>query len=73
MMEAAMRKDQEGKVYPPDSTVDVPNRPPRPKPGADDEAASQVQPTEEDRDDSSWADNTRPAPNKRGVRNSNFF
>ncbi|ARP91147.1 hypothetical protein CAL14_13305 [Bordetella genomosp. 9] len=65
--------DATGKVFPPDSPVDVPNLPRPPKNGAPDEARDSGQPREDAQTDSSWADNTKPAPNKKNVRDHNIF
>jgi hypothetical protein len=62
-----------GKVFPPDSPVDVPNLPRPPKRGSPDEARDAGQPAEDSQTESSWADNTRPAPYKKNVRISNIF
>ncbi|HTJ99811.1 MAG TPA: hypothetical protein VL522_09325 [Bordetella sp.] len=62
-----------GKVFPPDSPVDVPNLPPPPKAGTPDEARNASQPAEDTGTGSGWADNTQPAPYKKRVRDSNIF
>jgi hypothetical protein len=63
----------QGKVFPPDSPVDVPNLPQPPKDGAHDETRDTGQPSEDSLTESSWADNTQPAPYKKNVRISNIF
>jgi hypothetical protein len=63
----------QAKVFPPDSPVDVPNLPRKPKGHARDAAAQASQPAEDAQTESSWADNTQPAPNKKNVRSSNIF
>lgn len=65
--------DAQGKVFPPDSPVDVPNLPQPPRRGTPDEARDASQPVEDAGDGSSWADNTKPAPYKKRVRDSNYF
>lgn len=60
------------KVLPPSSPVDVPARPPK-APAAKDAAQGGSEPVEDATSESSWADNTRPAPAKKNVRNSNIF
>lgn len=72
----ASRRTEAGtqaKVFPPDSPVDVPNLPRKPKVHARDAAREASQPAEDVQTESSWADNTRPAPNKKNVRTSNIF
>ncbi|ARP81042.1 hypothetical protein CAL12_09420 [Bordetella genomosp. 8] len=64
---------EQGRVFPPDSPVDVPNLPPAPTASTPDEARDASQPEEETRGDGSWADNTKPAPYKKHVRDSNIF
>ncbi|CAM3634170.1 hypothetical protein [Bordetella flabilis] len=63
----------EGKVFPPDSPVDVPNLPQPPHDDASDAAHEAAQPVADRKTDSSWADNTQPAPDKKNVRTSNIF
>jgi hypothetical protein len=66
----------QGKVFPPDSPVDVPNLPQPPQGDADDatrETGETGQPVADRQTDSSWADNTQPAPDKKNVRISNIF
>ncbi|CAM3751186.1 hypothetical protein [Bordetella bronchialis] len=63
----------QGRVFPPDSPVDVPNLPRPPQEGTPDEARDASQPQAETRGDGSWADNTKPAPYKKHVRDSNIF
>ncbi|AOB30775.1 hypothetical protein AKI39_08815 [Bordetella sp. H567] len=62
-----------GKVFPPDSPVDVPNLPRPRQDRAHDEARNASQPVEDAGSGSSWADNTKPAPYKKRVRDSNIF
>lgn len=64
---------EQGRVFPPDSPVDVPNLPQAPTAETPDEARNASQPEEETRGDGSWADNTKPAPYKKHVRDSNIF
>ncbi|OZI59875.1 hypothetical protein [Bordetella genomosp. 11] len=63
----------QAKVFPPDSPVDVPNLPRPPQDPAADEARNASQPVEDAASGSSWADNTKPAPYKKRVRDSNIF
>jgi hypothetical protein len=63
----------QGKVFPPDSPVDVPNLPQPPQGDADDATRETGQPVADRQTDSSWADNTQPAPDKKNVRISNIF
>lgn len=60
------------KIYAPDSPVDVPNRPAPQPPGVEDRAQRQGPSNQEERNDSSWADNTRAAPGKKNARTSIF-
>jgi hypothetical protein len=59
----------QARVFPPDSPVDVPNLPPP----AGDEARDADQRPADTETESSWADNTQPAPRKKNVRTSNIF
>jgi hypothetical protein len=63
----------QGKVFPPDSPVDVPNLPRPPEKGERNEARDASHPAEDKQTESSWADNTQPAPYKKNVRISNIF
>lgn len=65
------RRDSGGKLFPPDSPVDVPNTPP-PAPPASGAAGAQSKPKAEIRADDSWADNTKPAPYKKTVRGNPY-
>jgi hypothetical protein len=67
------RTSTQGKISPPDSPVDVPNLPPAPAPGDRTGAQGNAAPDEDGSTESSWADNTRAAPAKKNVRNSNIF
>lgn len=58
------------KVFPPDSPVDVPNRPAPVTPPDPRDTPQGNLPPHDDRADSSWADNTDPAPHKTNVRSS---
>jgi hypothetical protein len=63
----------QGKIFPPDSPVDVPNLPAAQAPGDGAGTRENTTPDEDASTESSWADNTRVAPAKKNVRNSNIF
>jgi len=65
------RRDPGGKLFPPDSPVDVPNTPP-PAPPESGAAGAESNPEAETRADDSWADNTKPAPYKKTVRGNPY-
>jgi hypothetical protein len=62
----------QAKVLPPQSPVDVPRMPAKPA-GAGGGQQTDDKPEADAATDSSWADNSRPAPAKKNARNSNIF
>lgn len=58
----------QGKVLPPRDTVDVPRQPPRPTTDTPDEAAKDSRPVRDNRDDSNWADGSKPRPHAKNTR-----
>lgn len=68
----APKADINAKIFPPDSPVDVPNMPAPRTQAQEDQAREQSGPAEDDSTDSSWADNTKPAPRKKNARTSIF-
>jgi len=58
------------KVFPPDSPVDVPRQPAPARPPDPGQSAQGNLPPHDQQSDSSWADNTEPAPHKTNVRSS---
>lgn len=61
-----------GKVLPPKGPVQVPTQPSKPDRHTPDEAAQTSDPPRDTRDDSSWADGSKPRPNAKHVRTHLF-
>lgn len=61
-----------GKVLPPKGPVQVPTQPSKPGKHTPDEAAQASDPPRDTRDDSSWADGSKPRPNAKHVRTHLF-
>ncbi|WP_028356130.1 hypothetical protein [Bordetella petrii] len=57
-----------GKILPPRDPVDVPRQPPRPDASTPDEAAKDSRPVRDNRDDSNWADGSKPRPHAKNTR-----
>ena len=57
-----------GKVLPPRDTVDVPRQPAKPDAGAPDEAAKNSRPPRDNKDESNWADGSKPMPHAKNTR-----
>ncbi|GAB1579225.1 MULTISPECIES: hypothetical protein [Bordetella] len=68
--QAAHRADapEGGKILPPRDPVDVPRQPPRPDASTPDEAAKDSRPVRDNRDDSNWADGSKPRPHAKNTR-----
>ncbi|MCD0504880.1 hypothetical protein [Bordetella petrii] len=56
------------KVLPPRHAVDVPRQPPKPTADTPDEAAKDSRPARDSRDDSNWADGSKPRPHAKNTR-----
>jgi len=61
-----------GKLLPPRDPVDVPRQPPKPGAGTPDEAAQDSRPARDNRDDSNWADGSKPRPHAKNTRSHLF-
>lgn len=57
-----------GKILPPRDPVDVPRQPRKPDAGTPDEAAKDSRPVRDNRDDSNWADGSKPRPHAKNTR-----
>ena len=61
-----------GKLLPPRGPVDVPRQPPRRGAGSPDEAAADSRPARDNRDESNWADGSKPQPHAKNARTHLF-
>lgn len=62
--------EDNAKILPPSSPVDVPRMPDKPDPSTPDEAARDARPVVDNSNESNWADGSAPQPRAKNARSS---